>query len=288
MNQDNKIIATAIEVFRMHNINEFRLVGKILNIGKIFTYPNGTQILICNVQTVIDGETMNHSVNFYDELAQELIQTAVNGQQINIDGSLMAIEHEKDGRPQTYFGLKAKRYYLLAIVQVNKHSTARIPPLPNNTPQRQPNRSNSSNKQQNNQQQRPQANTQAQRQQVQNTTSNQQSNQAQRQQAQNTTSNQVQPQQRQQVQNTTPNQQPNQAQQHSTTQNFDNWADDIDWTFSQGNTHNSNQTVNQPQHRQPNEEIVLVGQDATPKQNKNTQTSIGGVPIDTSLPFNRS
>ena len=150
----------------MHNINEFRLVGKILNIGKIFTYQNGTQILICNVQTVIDGETMNHSVNFYDELAQELLQTAVVGQLINIDGSLMAIEHEKDGKPQTYFGLKSKRFYLLAIAQRNKHSTAKIPPLPNNAPQRQPNRSNSNSNQQNNQQQRPQANSQPQRQQV--------------------------------------------------------------------------------------------------------------------------
>lgn len=246
----------------MHNINEFRLVGKILNIGKIFTYQNGTQILICNVQTVIDGETMNHSVNFYDELAQELLQTAVVGQLINIDGSLMAIEHEKDGKPQTYFGLKSKRFYLLAIAQRNKHSTTKIPPLPNNAPQRQPNRSNSNSNQQNNQQQRPQANSQPQRQQVQNTAQNQ--------------PNQQQP-QRQQVQNTV---QTN----VNSTQNHENWADDVDWSFTQQNNHDSIQQ----QNSQPNEEIVLVGQDATPKKNTNTQASIGGVPIDVSLPFNRN
>lgn len=263
MNQDNKIIATAIEVFRMHNINEFRLLGKILNIGKIFTYENGTQILICNVQTVIEGETMNHSVNFYDELAQELIQTAVVGQPINIDGSLMAIEHEKDGKPQTYFGLKAKRFYLLAIAQKNKHSTVKIPPLPNNTTQRQPNRSNSNNNQQNNQQQRPQAKQQSQRQQTQTTAQNQSKPQPQHQQTQNTAQNIAQQ-----------------------TQNHANWADDVDWSFTQHNGHNSNHTSNQ--HQQPHEEIVLVSQDATPKQNTKTQTSIGGVPIDVSLPFNRN
>lgn len=246
----------------MHNINEFRLVGKILNIGKIFTYQNGTQILICNVQTVIDGETMNHSVNFYDELAQELLQTAVVGQLINIDGSLMAIEHEKDGKPQTYFGLKSKRFYLLAIAQRNKHSTAKIPPLPNNAPQRQPNRSNSNSNQQNNQQQRPQANSQPQRQQVQNTAQNQpKQQQPQRQQVQNTVQTNV-----------------------NSTQNHENWADDVDWSFTQQNNHDSIQQ----QNSQPNEEIVLVGQDATPKKNTNTQASIGGVPIDVSLPFNRN
>lgn len=244
----------------MHNINEFRLVGKILNIGKIFTYPNGTQILICNVQTVIDGQTMNHSVNFYDELAQELTQTAVVGQLINIDGSLMAIEHEKDGKPQTYFGLKAIRFYLLAIVQRNKHSTAKIPPLPNNTQQHQPTRSNSSNNQQNHRQQRTQI-----------------INQTQSQKVQNTAPNQTQQNQRQQVQNTAP------KNDHS-SQHDSNWTNEIDWSFSQNNIHNSNNTLNQ--NTQPREEIVLVGQDATAKQNEKNQATISGVPIDLTLPFN--
>ena len=70
----------------------------------------------------------------------------------------------------------------------------------------------------------------------------------------------------------------------NSTQNHENWADDVDWSFTQQNNHDSIQQ----QNSQPNEEIVLVGQDATPKKNTNTQASIGGVPIDVSLPFNRN
>lgn len=275
-NQDNKNIAPhAIEVFRMHYINEFRLVGKILNIGKIFTYANGTQILICNVQTVVNGETMNHSVNFYDELAQELTHTAFIGQQISIDGSLMAIEHLKDGETQTYFGVKANHFYLLASVKSTNYRTTPIPPLPNNNQQRQPNRSNTSIQSQPNQTQRKQINTQAQRQPTPNTASN--PNQAQRQPRPNTAPKPNQA-QRQSVQQDRQN---NQTQVNLEQNNY-NWADDCNFDFQ--DHQNTNQTNNQFSASNV-EEMVLVGQDAKPQQTIHQQASIGGVPIDLTLPF---
>lgn len=246
----------------MHYINEFRLVGKILNIGKIFTYANGTQILICSVQTVINGETMNHSVNFYDELAQELTHTAFIGQQINIDGSLMAIEHLKDGETQTYFGIKANRFYLLASVKSTNYRTSPIPPLPNNNHQRQPNRSNTSTQNQHHQTQRKQVNTQPQRQPTPNTASK--SNHAQRQPVQ------------QEPQNS-------QTQVNSEPSHY-NWAEDCNFHFQ------DHQNTNQPNNQSSTtnvEEMVLVGQDAKPQRQISQQASIGGVPIDVTLPFTK-
>ncbi len=252
----------AIEVFRMHYINEFRLVGKILNIGKIFTYANGTQILICNVQTVINGETMNHSVNFYDELAQELTHTAIIGQQINIDGSLMAIEHLKDGETQTYFGVKANHFYLLASMKSTNYRTSPIPPLPNNNHQRQPNRSNTSTQNQANQTQRKQVNTQTQRQPTPNTASR---------------PKQVQRQPVQQERHNT------QAQVNSEPSHY-NWAEDCNFHFQ------DHQNTNKPNNQSSTtnvEEMVLVGQDAKPQRQISQQASIGGVPIDVTLPFTK-
>lgn len=241
----------------MQYINEFRLVGVLSSIGKLFTYPDGSQVLVCHIETCIDGVSMNHSINFYDSLAHDVLNSARIGQPINVDGSLMAIEHIKDNKPQTYFGLKARSFYLITLVQQNKHyNSSEIPPIQTPSENRHQPRTYQNQKKSTSSQQRPNP------QQVRHTPSNTQQRHT--------------PQQH-------PNQAANNAQQQTNTHaqhgantqqqvdkmNSVHWTESLD--FSNG--------------AETSPHIELVGQSTIQKKNEEGLVMIQNIPIDTTLPF---